>query len=207
MMKASELSVSRREMRGLSLLELCIAIVVAALVLFAVFEIITTGMRCQARSRTSLRLAALAQKALETTRLTIVYPNGAANTALPSSPMSRVRFTAPDEAYGYKITFYNFEKYDFPPDITIIYTVPVIFLPFVKDLDPDPNQTTYLIAVKAEVDGPTQSDGVTPATGYREMEVVTLMHYDGYTNASPPASNTWTVPGSGPGDIHMPPPP
>ncbi|MHC9544042.1 MAG: PilW family protein [Vulcanimicrobiota bacterium] len=165
--------------RGLSLIELNVAIVIAALVMFAAFQIIASGMRFQSQSRINARLAALAQKAIEMKRLE-VFQTGSANQPLPASPSGRQTFTAPDGEFGYEVTYYNYESYSFPPDIKIWF-IPLCW--------PDPDKTMYLIAMKVVVDGP-----VVPGAGrradYRKVEVVTLMHYPVYKSSTAPTSNT-----------------
>ncbi|MGV8125130.1 MAG: PilW family protein [Candidatus Xenobiia bacterium LiM19] len=165
--------------RGLSLIELNVAIVIAALVMFAAFQIIASGMRLQSQSRINARLAALAQKAIEQKRLE-VFQTGSANQPLPVTPSGRQTFTAPDGEFGYEVTYYNYETYSFPPDIKIWF-IPLSW--------PDPDKKMYLIAMKVVVDGPVVPGGGRRAD-YRKVEVVTLMHYPVYQNSSPPTSNT-----------------
>lgn len=168
-----------RRYAGLSLLELNVAIVVAALIMFAVFQLIASGMRLQSANVVNGRLAALAQKAIELKRLE-VFEKGSANQPLPSSPSGRQAFTAPDDEYGYDVTYYTYEKpFAFPPDVKLVI-IPISW--------PDPNKAMYMIAMKVVVDGPLASGGAKRAF-YRSVQVVTLMQYPVYRSATPPSSN------------------
>jgi len=161
--------------RGLSLIELNVAIVVAALMMFAVFQVIASGMRLQSKSRVNARLAALAQKQMELQRLD-VFNAGKARQKLES--ISRKAFDAPDGEYGYEVTYYNYEQYSFPPDIKF-WIIPLSW--------PDQDKTMYLIAMKVTVDGPVAPGGMA-RPDYRKVEVVTLMHYPVYQSNEAPAS-------------------
>ncbi|GEM_PF-2322206 len=164
---------------GFSLLELNVAIVIAALMMFAVFQVIASGMRFQSQSRINARLAALAQKIIELKRLE-VFEKGSANQPLPASPAARLTFPAPDDEFGYEVTYYNYESYSFPPDIKI-WIFPLSW--------PDSDKKMYLIAMKVVVDGPVIPGGSRRAD-YRSIQVVTLMQYPVYQNSNPPTSNT-----------------
>ena len=174
---------------GFSLLELCVAIVVLTFVLFYMFQLIASGLRYQTQCRINAKLAMLAQKALEHERLE-VFQYGSSNQPLPSAPPTRVRFPVPDNLFGYVVTYYTYEALEYPPDITI-WILPLS--------SPDADKTMYIIAIKVDVDGPIDPGGGRQ-TGYRSIQVITLMHYPGYRSSSPPISNTM------PANLHTAPP-
>jgi hypothetical protein len=167
----------RARQRGLSMLELCIAIVIAAFVLFCVFELIATGMRSQAQSRISATLTSLAQKALEKTRLD-VYDSGIAGSILTDSPANGIRFQSPNDMFFYRVTYYQYEQVDYP-QLTILFL----------SSSSHPERAMYIVAVQIVVNGPLKPDGITKLNGYRSMQVLTLMQYPGYRSSTPPASN------------------
>jgi hypothetical protein len=168
----------RRKFRGLSLLELTISIVVAALVIFSLFQLITSGLRYQAQSRISAKLTWLTQSALEMTRME-AFSYARAGSPLPATPSARRTFPAPDSEFGYRVTYYDYKSFEYPPHITILL-IPVSW--------PDPDKTMYLIAIHIIVDGPVGAGSV-KQTGYKSVQVVSLMHYPVYKSASPPTSN------------------
>jgi type II secretory pathway pseudopilin PulG len=172
--------------RGLSLIELNVAIVVAALMMFAVFQVIASGMRLQSKSRVNAKLASLTQRTIEMQRLE-VFKSGSSKQSLKTSNIARKAFDAPDDEFGYEVTYYNYEQYSFPPDIKFLF-IPISW--------PDPDKTMYLIAMKVAVDGPVAPGGIA-RPDYRKVEVVTLMHYPIYQSNEAPAS----------GDLHCLPPP
>jgi len=175
--RGGERGVETRQ-RGLSLLELCIAVVIAALVLFFVFQLIATGIRSQAQSRVSATLTSLAQRALEETRLD-VYHHGMAGGSLSDIPLPGTAFSPPYDMFRYLVTYYQYERMNYPQ-------LHVLFLTSASH----PEKAMYLVAVRLVVNGPVKPDGVTTLTGYRSMQIVTLMHYPGYQSASPPTANT-----------------
>ncbi len=181
--------------QGLSLLELSIAIVIAALVLFSVFRLIVTGVRSQAQSRVSAKVTALAQKALEETRL-VVYNLGSTGNLLPAATSTRKPFDPPDEAFGYTVAFYKYQSFSFPPDLD--FKPPL--LPTIHISSPDPDKTMYMIAIQVTADGPLAPDGITRRTGYKSLQVITLMHYPVYQSSIPPITTMM------PPSLHPPPP-
>jgi prepilin-type N-terminal cleavage/methylation domain-containing protein len=182
--------------RGLSLLELSIAIVIAALVLFSVFRLIVTGVRSQAQGRVSAKVTALAQKALEETRL-VVYNLGRTGNLLPAAPTTRKPFDPPDEAFGYTVAFYKYKSFSFPPDLDFDSPLPLV--PTIHISSPDPDKTMYMIAIQVTADGPLAPDGITRRTGYKSLQVITLMHYPVYQSSIPPTTTMM------PPSLHPPP--
>lgn len=173
----------RKRSAGFNLLELVISILIITLMMFSVFQLLTSGMRYQTQSREATRLVALSQKEMEHARFMAFE-----KLEWPEIPLHNQPFIAcspPDSDYRYCVNYYNFQVMRYPPES-----------PAGAD---DPAKRRYVIAVNVIVEGPCDSGGA-PRVGFRQLSLLSLIHAAGYEGAQPPASQDL------PGTIHPPPP-
>lgn len=174
----------RKQGRGLSLIELVISTLIAAVLLFSVFQLLTSGANYQLRSRTATKISTLARKAVEKARIT------AMKATAPLADESAF-FVAPYDDFAYTIHYYTYR------------TVP---LPSVSG-SPDPVNNRYLVALEAVVEGPMESTGV-GRPGYMKTTLLAIVANKAYISDTPIAPAYPGVPAPAPTDpIIMPSPP
>ncbi|MDQ7823706.1 MAG: hypothetical protein RDV48_12985 [Candidatus Eremiobacteraeota bacterium] len=149
-------------MRGLSLLELVVSILIMALLLFSVFQILTSGTTYQMRSRSSSKLAALMQKVMEQARLVALTFDDSLPPPLPDTDWQF--FSGSDEVYRYRINYYTYQVMTFPqPDGT----------------GECPARRKYIVAVQVAIEGPVNPDG-SAKYGYSKVSSASLVAADKY---------------------------
>jgi type II secretory pathway pseudopilin PulG len=170
----------KRKQAGLSMLELVISILIVAMLLFSVFELITSGTRFQLHSKNAAKASALCQKILEEKRLFLIeYPGPAA----PIPNEGWAYFPAPDNEYRYSTDYYNYQR---------------MYFPFPDGLGQDPDKTMYIVALKVTVEGPLRNG--TPLLGFRQISALSLVTASKYQGSTAIASSDM------PSSIHPPPP-
>jgi prepilin-type N-terminal cleavage/methylation domain-containing protein len=177
----------KQAQRGLSLIELVISIIIVAMLIFSVFQLITSGTRYQIHTKNAAKASALSQRILEDRRLFLINYSG------PGAPIpdeSWTSFPAPDDAFRYRVDYYNYQRMYFP------YTTP--HPPYAIGEGQDPDKTMYIVAVKVTVEGPLRNGS--PLVGYRSISAVSLVTASRYQGDTPIASADM------PSSIHPPPP-
>jgi len=170
--------------RGISLIELVISTLIVAVLLFSVFQLLTSGANYQLRSRTATKIATLARRAVEKAKI---------NALKATAPLADENgfFAPPYGDFAYTIRYFTYGTLPLPAG----------------GGPPDPDQNRYVVALQAVVEGTLEPSG-TGRPGYMKTTILAIVANNANVSDTPIAPHYTGIPAPFPTDhIIMPPTP